>query len=238
MWEILTKEEILRIWILSGGSKTRLSRAISLLLGQKKIESVAQGLYIIQNPIGKGVIQEQYWKIIEKLIAFHTPAGAIIWGDKALEFHLQNYWIPDTLLLYTRDTTKRVRLSDGREVHFRVLFSWEKTGKRNLFRLLTEGSKVISTEQMIPYLALESALLDALSLRRHDTGVEEVNILRFLRNFHKHLSRDILGNLVKYRYIRAINRLRVLTRDNGYDELYKKTLDIIRDEGGGCYVNV
>jgi hypothetical protein len=72
----------------------------------------------------------------------------------------------------------------------------------------------------------------------HETWVEESNIIRFLKNFHKDLKRDSLGDLVKYRYIRAINRLRVIARDNGYEDLYKKTLDIIRDEGGGCYVNI
>lgn len=41
----------------------------------------------------------------------------------------------------------------------------------------------------------ELALLEALSLRRHDTGIEEANIVRFLRSFASHIDRDILGHL-------------------------------------------
>jgi hypothetical protein len=40
--ELLTKDEILRIWMLSGGSKSRLSYALSMLLGKKRIESISQ----------------------------------------------------------------------------------------------------------------------------------------------------------------------------------------------------
>ena len=59
----------------------------------------------------------------------------------------------------------------------------------------------------------ELALLEALSLRRHDIGIEEANIARFLRSYHSTISRSILGMLAKYRYIRPINRLRIIARD-------------------------
>ncbi len=235
--EFLTKDEILRIWMLSGGSKSRLSYALSMLLGKKRIESISQWLYRIQDDENKrSGIQDDYWHIVEKLIKLHAPWGWIIGWEKALEMHLQNLSIPDILIIYTRDIAKRIRLSDGRQLHFRTLISWEKSGKKNLFRLLQMWS--MSLDWKCSYLSHEGALLDALSLRMHETWVEESNIIRFLKNFHKDLKRDSLGDLVKYRYIRAINRLRVIARDNGYEDLYKKTLDIIRDEGGGCYVNI
>ena len=229
----LTKDEIMRIWMLSGGSKSRLTYALWVLLGKKLIECVCQWLYSIKDIQISSAYD--YWLLIEKLIRLHAPSGGLIWGEKALEMHLQNMSIPDVLIIYTRDTAKRVRLSDGREVHFRTMVSWEKSWKKNLFKYLEEYSK---NHWELAYLSYEAALLDALSLKRHDAWVEESNILRFLKSFHKKLERDILWGLVKYRYIRAINRLRVLSRDNGYEDLYKKTLDIIRDEGGGCYVNV
>jgi hypothetical protein len=85
-------------------------------------------------------------------------------------------------------------------------------------------------------LGIEASLLDALSLRTHDRGIEEASVSRFLRIHAAHLDRAVLGELTRSRYIRAMNRLRVLARDLGHDALYRATLEIIRDEGGGCYV--
>ncbi len=59
-----------------------------------------------------------------------------------------------------------------------------------------------------------------------------------MRSFAALLDRDILGNLTRLRYIRPLNRLRVIARDLGYSDLYAMTLEIIRDEGGGCYLNL
>ncbi len=236
--DLITKEEILRIWTLSGGSKSRIAYAISLLLGRKHIENIAKGLYRIGWGENERSMDDDYWNIIEKIIVLYSPSWGIIGWEKALELHLQNYSITDILIIYTRDTAQRIKLRSGREIHFRTLVSWEKTGGKNLYRILMEGVSTFSQNKKLQFLSPEWAILDALSLRRHDVGVEESNILRFLKSHHTKLSRALLGNLVRYRYIRAINRLRVLARDNGYDELYQKTLDIIRDEGGGCYLNI
>ncbi len=238
-WSIITKDEILRVWTLSGWSKSRITYAISILLGRKLAQNLAKGLYRVVNPkswIVSG--DEDYWSIIEKLIDIYSSGGWIMWWEKALELHLQNYSIPDILIIYTRDTAQRVKLKNDREIHFRTLISGEKSGGKNLYRILLEGAYVFSKNKKLQFLSPEGALLDALSLRRHEVWIEESNILRFLKHFHTRLDREVLGTLVKYRYIRAINRLRVFARDNGYEELYKKTLDVIRDEGGGCYLNL
>ncbi len=88
------------------------------------------------------------------------------------------------------------------------------------------------------FLSLESSLLDVASLRIHDTWVAEDLILRFLRKYETKLSRDLLGELVRYRYIRAMNRIRKITKEHGFTRIYEMSLDIIRREGGGCYLNL
>lgn len=162
----------------------------------------------------------------------------MIGGEKALEIHLSNYSIPDILIIYTRDTAMRIKLIDGREVHLRTLVSGPKTGRKNLWRTIADNAITIGLPEKIQICGRELALLESLSLRRHDAGVEEANIARFLRSFATTLDRDILGNLTRLRYIRPLNRLRVLARDLGYASLYTMTLEIIRDEGGGCYLNL
>lgn len=234
---LLTKDEIMTLWMRSGGSKSRIAHATSLLLGRKLIEPIARWLYSV---VGWDTydIDALYWDIVERLILIQSPLWGIIWWEKSLELHLQNYSLPDILIVYTRDVALRIRLKNGREIHFRTLISGEKTWWKNLYRILLADASVFQKNKKILFLSWEAALLDALSLRRHDSGIEEVNILRFLKSFHTKLSREKLWILVQYRYIRALNRLRVLARDTGYHDLYKKSLDIIRDEGGGCYLNI
>ncbi len=238
MWNILTKKEITELWLRSGGSSTRVAYATSILLGRGVIERIASGIYIVQNETKHIEIANSYWKIIAKLIELHSPSGGVIWWEKALELHLSNYSIPDILIIYTRDTALRIRLSDGREVHMRTLVSGPKTGKKNLWRTLSDNAIDIQIPEKIQICGRELALLEALSLRRHDAWIEEANIARFMRSFAALLDRDILGNLTRLRYIRPLNRLRVIARDLGYSDLYAMTLEIIRDEGGGCYLNL
>ena len=238
MWEILTKKEIIDLWLRSGGSNTRVAYAMSILLGRGLVERVASGVYIVQNETKNLEIWKKYWQIIAKLIELHSPSGGVIWWEKALELHLSNYSIPDILIIYTRDTALRIKMVDGREVHLRTLVSGPKTGKKNLWRTLVDHAITIEMPEKIQICGRELALLEALSLRRHDAGVEESNIARFLRSFASQLDRDILGSLTRLRYIRPLNRLRVLARDMGHTGLYTMTLEIIRDEWGGCYLNL
>ncbi len=238
MWNILTKKEIIELWLRSGGSNSRVAYAMSILLGRWLLEGVASGIYIVQNGTKNIEISKYYWQIITKLIQLHSPSGGVIWWEKSLELHLSNYSIPDILIIYTRDTALRIKLVDGREVHMRTLVSGPKTGKKNLWRTLSDNATWIEMPEKIQICGRELALLEALSLRRHDAGIEEANIARFLRSFATTLDRDILGDLTRLRYIRPLNRLRVLARDLGYMSLYAMTLEIIRDEGGGCYLNL
>ena len=130
-----------------------------------------------------------------------------------------------------------MRLTDGRMVHFRTLLSGEKTQKKNLYsRLLRESTA--HERLMVVVSNKELALLEALSLREHEIGIPESTVLRFLEREHAELDGAILSDLVRYRYIRAMNRLRVIARDQGYDDLYQKTLQAIKWEGGGCFVSL
>ncbi len=237
LWEILTKKEIIDIWLRSGGSLSRITYGMGILLGRGILERIASGVYIVKKMPDIDIWQI-YWKVIEKLIDVHSHSGWVIGWEKALEFHLQNYSIPDILIIYTRNTALRVRIIDGREVHFRTLVSGTKTGKINLWRVIVDNSRWLVVPERIQICDKELALMEALSLRRHDVWVEEANIARFLRSYHSSISPSILGLLAEYRYIRPLNRLRVIARDLWYIDIYEIILEIIRDEGWGCYLNL
>lgn len=238
MWNILTKEDIVDLWLRSGGSTSRISYAMSLILWKKLIERVSRDIYVVKSASYILDIWKIYWSIIRRLILVHAPSGGVIGGDKAIEFHLQNYSIPDILIIYTRDTALRIKLSDNREVHFRTLVSWTKTGKKNLWRTIADHSITLDIPEKLDICGYELALLESLSLRRHDVGIEESSIVRFLRSYASKINRDTLWLLTRVRYIRPLNRLRVLARDLGHVDIYNMTLEIIRDEGWGCYLNL
>ena len=277
MWKLLTRDDLVDIWVLSGGSKSRVAYGIGKMKNQWIIESIGGGVYFVPQDSGlslwshllsywhrkdlfwetdseqfsrssewqgqgkaweKQDLDTLYWQIVALLIKIHSPSGAIIAHEKSAEYHLRDYSAPERLVLYTRDTEKRVRVGKY-EYHFRTLQSGEKSGNKNMYRVLHDPSVVGEIDGVkLRFLSIEASLLDLASLRVHDVWVADDLVLRFLRRYESSLSREALGELVRYRYIRAMNRIRKIAKDHGYDRLYEMSLDIIRREGGGCYLNL
>lgn len=105
--------------------------------------------------------------MIALLIKIHSPSGAIIAHEKSMEYHLRDYAIADRLVLYTRDVEKRIRVGKY-EIHFRTLQSGEKSGNKNMYRILHDSSMEGEIDSMkLRFLSLESSLLDVASLRIH-----------------------------------------------------------------------
>lgn len=234
-WQkLFTKEELLKIWLRSGWSETRFSYGISLLLGGEMLFRVARDVYMRTGES----LDVHYWDIVKKLIAIHAPAGAIVWWEKSLEIHMMNYSVPEILILYTRTIALRIRLSDGREVHFRVLTSGDKMYRKNMYPILAKYSSVHPWIASLCVLDRELALLEALSLREHERGVTELLVFRFLSREQGNLRETVFEEVARYRYIRALNRLRVIARDHGYVDLYSVILGVIKHEWGGCFINI
>ena len=240
MWKILTKEDIVAIWLRSGGSKTRVAYAMTVLSWRGCIYRVTNGVYRIIGSLwdtDRGVTpDEYYWEIVQKLISIHSPSGAVIGWEKALELHLRDFSIPDVLILYTRNTNLRITLSDGKNIHFRTLVSGEKTWKKNLFGTLSEKQKFIEEIGHISLPSREFSLLEALAVRRHDEWVWEYNVIRFLKRYEQEIDQVSLAKLVSFRYIRSINRLRSLSKTQGFSSIYQISLNIIKKEWGGCFI--
>lgn len=237
MWKLLLRSDLVEIWTLAWGSKSRSAYGIGKAKNQGIIHSIGTGIFIVEES-KKPDFDEIYWQIIALLIREYSPSGAIIAHEKSMELHLRNYEIPEKLVLYTRDTDKRIPIG-WYQVEFRTLKTWEKTGVKNMYHILKNMSEEIMIDGVkLRHLSLEASLLDVGSLRHHETGIAESLILRFLAKYATKLSREVLGELVNYRYIRAINRIRALTKTHGYEKLYEDSLDIIRREWWGCYLSL
>ncbi len=245
MWDILVREDLVRIWLYAGGSKPRFAYGLGKAKNQQFIHSLGWGIFRVprdddrDDTSGRAThIESQYWTVLFALIREHAPSGAIIAHEKSIELHMKNYEVPDVIVLYTRDIAKRVKIGDF-EFHFRTLQSGEKSQWKNMYRILSEHASEINIESMIFHtLSIDASLLDVASLKRHDTWIAESIVLRFIRKYEKSFSRENLWKLVEYRYIRAINRIRSISKEQGYQRLYEITLDIIKKEGGWCYIHL
>ena len=106
-WKILTREAIADIWSLSGGSKSRFAYGLGKVKNQSLISSLGWGLYSLGSDFTEW--DSHYWHIVAMLLLRYSPSGGIIAHEKSMEYHLHNYEIPRCLVLYTRDTDKRIR---------------------------------------------------------------------------------------------------------------------------------
>ena len=235
-WErIVEKSEILSLWIRSGGSESRFAYALNYLQNHHQILRVARGIYII-NP--KKNIEELYWQIVDKIIALYTSYGAIIGAEKSLEIQMMNFLSPEKLILYTHDVSARIRLIEWREIHFRTIQSGEKTKNKNLFSTLKKFSKNFSHHKHIFLPAKEICLLESLSIKENNSEINEIIILQFLSRNHHYLDEKIFHKIAKYKYIRAFNRLRQISKEQHLEKLYKITLEVIKNEGGWIFLSL
>lgn len=131
-------------------------------------------------------------------------------------------------MLYTESFQGRYRLFDGYEIHFRSLRTGKKTDGKNFFKILKYFSKKFNNYSHLFVPNQEIAILEALSLKEHDIGVNTILVENFLKKNHTKIDEKNLEEIVKYRYIRPLNRLRAIARDRGYEDLYQKTLRVTR----------
>lgn len=235
-WEkVLTKDELMTIWTRSWWSESRFSYALNFLWNHKQILRVARWIYIINFQWN---FEELYWQIIDKIITLYTPHGAIIGWEKSLELHMMNFLSPEKLILYAYDFSSRIRLLEWREIHFRQITSWEKTHNKNFFSILKKFSHPLKTHKHILLPKKEISLLEALSIKENLTEINEITILQFLWRNHNKMEKDTLHEITKYKYIRAINRLRQITKQQSYDTLYQTTLEVIKNEGGWIFLSL
>lgn len=231
---IYTKKQILDIWLISGGSERRFAYALGLLYAKKLAMRVSADIFLLHDTEP----DLYYWDIINTIVKEYCSQGVIVGGEKALEIHMLNLAPAQKLVLYTSDFSARIRLYEGREVHFRVLNSGEKTNYKNLFPFLKKNAQKFVKANRVFVPNVEISLLEALSLREHELGVNSALVLQFLRQHHKKIDNSRLSSAVRHRYIRACNRLRSLARDHGYESVYAGTLDAIRTEGGGVFLSI
>lgn len=239
MWKTYLRDDLLRLWQNAWGSKARFSYGLWKAKNQEKITLLWSWVFRIAVPHEiREDMDDMYWDILALIIREYSPSGAIIAHEKSMELHLKNYGIPQTLVLYTRDTVKRICVGPY-IFQFRSLKSGVKSDTKNMFRILEKYSKEINIwNHTFHTLGIESSLLDVASLKIHNTGISEDLILKFIKKYENSYNRTIIWEIVSYRYIRAVNRLRGIAKYHWFSKLYEILLDVIKKEGWGCFLNL
>lgn len=206
------------------------------------ITPVRQGIYYVNN--GKSVDMDRifdriYWQMIRKILRDETGGEYFISGKKALELLMRDLSIPDSLIVYSKnEQNKKITLSPTHTILIKSITSGKKTANKNLYNDLKKYTETIEIEGKKTRIAgSELALLDSLIIRDNIERIDRYLLEKFIKRFGKSLRREILGKLVSLRYITAINRLKEVARDMGDEKLADTCLDIIKVEGGGCFVS-
>lgn len=203
------------------------------------------GIYFLPDSIEEKNLPEEllidryYWRIIRACMMSQVGSEWIIAWEKALELHMNDRSVPDTLLVYTRSTNKRIVLWWWRVLILKSISAWKKEAWKNMFPFLFRHRDTIDMDGFVfSILWREVAILDTLTMHNREEGMNQLLVVKFLRRYESLLSYDIFSKVVQLRYIRAMNRLRELSKYHGLDGVYRMSIDIIRQDGSGCFVSI
>ena len=205
------------------------------------ITPVRQWLYFVGN--GKSVdidttLEERYWSIAKKVLTRETGGEYFLSGNKALEIYLRDYSIPRKLIVYSAKETKNLRLSEHYSLSIRAIKSGKKTSNRDLYGTMKKLVRSMEIEgEKIKIACPEASILDALLIRDNTERIDQYLIEKFIKRSGKSLDRTIMGALVEKKYITSINRLKEIATHMKNTALAAMCLDIIKQEGGGCFIS-
>ncbi len=225
---------------LTDAGKTSAYKLASRLMSNQIIIPIKNGLYYISSEdiiLSDQIIDELYWKILKKLLRDEVEWKYIIVGNKALELLLRDFSIPEKLYIYTKDVSKIIKLSKDHSIIFRTICWWKRLWWENIFTKLSKHSRRIEIDRNEFLVAdVNLALLDALTI--HNTN-DWINILltqKAIKKFSKLLNKEKLWELVGYKYLTAINRLREITKEMNENSLYRQCVDIINRNWASCFI--
>lgn len=198
------------------------------------LTSIRKGMYL-WNQGEKLNPEDFYWPIVKKVIAENYMGQGIITGEKALWIALRDYSLPETLqIIVPQDKAKIAILGN----YIMMAQTVSKDKKTSLYPILKKHSTRTNIE-WVEFLisSPEHAILEALTIRSWSDREDTSTIERYLRKNASQLREAVFAEVVPYRYISAVNRLKYLSYDLEELELYKMMIRLIDREGKGCHLS-
>lgn len=220
----------------------KIYKIIYLLKSNWVIFPIKNSLFFINSPLSKKIdeqeiIDNNYWKILKKIISQNTPFYFIGW-DKSLEIITKDYSLPEEITIYTKELDKKIKISSNHTVIFKTIKSGKKTDNKNIFNKLAHYSQnVVIDEINLKTANKELALLESLTIKKID-WINEYLVNKFIKKYGKSLDFSIIWDLVEYKYITSINRLRKIAQEWWMDDIYENSLKVIKNNWWGCFISV
>ncbi len=213
----------------------KLDRLVYRLKSEGVILSIKAWVYVLPtledkklNSIDLG--EKYYYKLVQKYIRQYVWAQYYISGNKALEFHLKNYSIPEKLYIINRDLQKKIKFWNY-EIIFKTL-KWKQENKAiNLYNKFSKYSQSWEIgEVSLKFSNLELSLVETALVSDSYEGINISLLNQAIKKYSKVVNLEVFYEIGKYKYIMSFNRLKEISRHIN-PELTKAFIDIIKKNG-------
>lgn len=101
--------------------------------------------------------------------------------------------IPDTLIVYTKDFSASVVVSERHRVVFKTAKTGAKTGRGNAYPVFSEFAETFEIDGLkFKTAGIEHAVLDSLIVHKGISETDERTVAKFLSKYAKAVRRDAL----------------------------------------------
>ena len=236
-WKVIFKDDIFEIIDPEKRAKykTKVDKLIYRLKAENNIISLKAWVYIIPSEedllLNKiDLIEKYYLKLIKKYITFFVWNSYYISWNKALEFRLKDYSIPEKIYVINRSLSKKIKVWNY-EIIFKTI-SWKIEWKKiNLYSKMQEFVNLIKVEGLeFKISCLELALVESALISDNINWVDFSLLNKTIKKYSSVLDKDIFYKIWKYKFIMSFNRLKEIAKHIDND-LYEVFLDIIKING-------
>lgn len=233
-WKIIFKDDIFEIIDPEKKEKNqnKLDKIIYRLKASWVILRLKAWVYIIPSLEDKelnkiDLLDKYYLKLIKKYISFYVWADYFISWQKALEFNLKDFSIPEKLFITNKSINKKIIIWNY-EIIFKTI-SWKIEWKKiNLFTKLKEFSINQEIENInFKISCLELALVESAIVNDNNLWVDFWLLNKTIKKYSKVMKKEIFYEIWKFKFVMSFNRLKTLSK-NIDKQLYEVFLDIIK----------
>lgn len=233
-WNILLMDDIFDILDPDKKSeqKSKLYKILYRLKSEKIILTLRNSIYLIPdeddlklNEID--LIEKYYFKLVKKYITSIAWSEYFISGKKALEFNMKDFSSPDSLVVITRNISKKVKLQN-REIIFKTI----KNKNANLYSKFSKYITRVSVFWVEFRISnIEMSLLETAIVSDNIEWVDISLLSKAIKKYSKVLKKDHFYEIWSSKYIMAFNRLKEIGK-NIDKNFYELMLDVIKQNWG------
>lgn len=240
-WNIIFKDDIFELIDPEKKSKYKLylDKVIYRLKAENIIISIKAWVYIIPSDEDLklnniDLIDKYYLKLIKKYIISLLNNDYYISWNKALEFHMKDFSIPEKVFIITRNLNKKIKIGNYEIIFKTVSYNDNLKNKKNI-NLYSKLSNFVEIKTIdwiwFKISNLELSLVETALISDNNLGLNLNLLNRAIKKYSKVFDKSIFYEIGKYKFSMSFNRLKEISKSLDR-ELYLVFLDIIKKNGG------